>query len=401
MTGFSGQAHGRAVAQSSLDAHHSLVPSNTPRQSSARWLPSVLPWAAIVVAGIGLGLLAKPPRLPGEAVTGRVFARVPAPPPDLGTLLYFLGVGSFVWYAATLSLPLLVWGARHVESEGRHRLRTATTASITVLGLFFVSSLLQYMIDYNAAPSRPGFGAYIPLALRQYLLPWVAIVGIAAAVEGRRRANRASIERERLRAQVAEQRLIALTGQLQPHFLFNTLQGISTLIHRDPEAADEMLAKLSDLLRDLLRHRDHVLVQLGDELRFTQTYLEIAQLRFSDRLTFEIHSGEALRQAAVPLFILQPLVENALAHGIGARARGGRIDVSASAIGDRIRLTVADDGAGLQNGASREGLGVSNTRQRLRASFGDDHSFVFENGPGGGLRAMVEIPLRILPDEAP
>jgi LytS/YehU family sensor histidine kinase len=224
------------------------------------------------------------------------------------------------------------------------------------------------------------------------------------AFEARRRANQARLDRERLRAKVAEQRVIALTGQLHPHFLFNTLQGISTLIHRDPEAADEMLAKLSDLLRDLLRHRDHVLVPLGDELRYARTYLEISHLRFGDRLQFRIESAPAIERASVPLFILQPLVENALAHGIGGRTRGGSVVVKAARDGDRLRLEVADDGAGLSTSVTRrDGIGLSNTRERLRASFGDDQRFTLDGAPDGGAVARIEIPFRLheAPTETP
>jgi LytS/YehU family sensor histidine kinase len=254
---------------------------------------------------------------------------------------------------------------------------------------------VDFLIAYRGIEAHPGFVAYLPVALRQNILPWIALVGIVAAVEARRRAVRAAVERERLRAQIAEQRLIALTAQLHPHFLFNTLQGISTLIHRDAEAADEMLAKLSDLLRDLLRHRDHVLVSLEDELRYARTYLEIARLRFADRLDFDIDLPSDLQQASVPLFILQPLVENALAHGIGGRARGGRVTVKAWRRGDRLYLEVADDGAGLPPAAvRREGIGLGNTRERLRASFGADQDLMLDAAAEGGAVARIYIPYR-------
>ena len=253
--------------------------------------------------------------------------RKSGPPPNFRTLLDLLGVGSVVWYAAVVALPFLLWGARRVDVDRHGRSRSIVAIVVAVSSLIAITSLVQYLRIYGGAPVRPRFGSYLPQALRQNVLPWIALTGIVAAVEARRRALHSALDHERLRTQVAEQRLIALTGQLHPHFLFNTLQGISTLIHRDPEAADEMLSKLSDLLRDLLRHRDHVLVPLSDELRYARTYLEIAQLRFADRLQFEIDVAPALDQASVPLFILQPLVENALAHGIGGLTRGGRVVV--------------------------------------------------------------------------
>ena len=355
-------------------------------------LPVTLLWIAGIAAAVGLGVYASPPAPPPGA--SRAFPRMAGPAPDLPTLLYMLGVGSVVWNMAVIALPAMLLGARRVDGSRRRAVAVAVAAVVT---LFVTSSALAFAITFNGAPSRPSATAYLPAALRQYLLPWVALVGIVAAIEARRRARASAIEQERLRAQVAEQRLLALTGQLQPHFLFNTLQGISTLIHRDPNAADEMLSKLSDLLRELLRHRDRALVTLGEEIRYTRTYLEIAELRFADRLGFAIDVPAALHGAAVPLFLLQPLVENALAHGIGGRAEGGRIVVSAQRDGDRLVLTVRDDGAGLPPArAVAEGMGLGNTRERLRAAFGNDQHLTLSPGDGAGCAATIDVPYRAL-----
>ena len=357
----------------------------------------VLVWVAVAAAAVCLGLYATPPNfgLPPGAMQ-RALPRLPGPAPNFRTLLYLLGIGSIVWYAAAIALPVLLLGARRLDVERLGRAKTIAVATFVVVVLVALTSIIQYAITYGAAPTRPGFAAYAPQALRQNLLPWVALLGLVTAFEARRRASQGRLDRERLRAKVAEQRLIALTGQLHPHFLFNTLQGISTLIHRDPEAADEMLAKLSDLLRDLLRHRDQVLVPLADELRYARTYLEISELRFGDRLQFRVEAAPAIEQASVPLFILQPLVENALAHGIGGRTRGGCVVVKAGRLGDRLHLAVADDGAGLTTSVTHhDGIGLSNTRERLRASFGDDQRFSLEGAPNGGAVARIDIPFRL------
>jgi two-component system LytT family sensor kinase len=324
-----------------------------------------------------------------------VLRRVPAPPQDFSTLLHQLGIGSVTWYAVVVAFPFLLWGARHIDVSHERRRRAVLLGLGMLITFVAATAATEYFIVYGVTPGRPGFLQYFPVGLRENVLPWLAAAGIVVAVEARRRSVHATLERERLRAEVAEQRLIALTGQLHPHFLFNTLQGISTLIHRDAEAADEMLAKLSDLLRDVLRHRHHVLVPIEDELRFVRTYLEIAQLRFADRLTFELDVAPEVAEASVPLFILQPLVENALSHGIGGRARGGRVRVRAWKAADRLLMEVADDGAGLPNGApAREGIGLSNTRERLRASYGDDQRLTIEGRTGGGTVARIEIPYR-------
>ena len=367
--------------------------SDTHRPS---WLRPALFWLAVVAIAIVIGRYATPPQInrPPGAMP-RMLPRLPGPAPNFRTLLYLLGVGSVVWYAAAVALPLLVLGARRVDLGRLGRARAIGIAAAVVGALIAITSIIEYVAIYRGSPVRPGFAAYLPQALRQNVLPWVALAGIVAAAEAGRRAVYSAIDRERLRAQVAEQRLIALTGQLHPHFLFNTLQGISTLIHRDPEAADEMLAKLSDLLRDLLRHRDHVLVPLADELRYARTYLEIAQLRFADRLRFQIDVVADADQASVPLFILQPLVENALAHGIGGRTQGGCVRVTARREGERLRLEVADDGAGLTTSTTlREGVGLSNTRERLRASFGDDQQLSLGMAVAGGAVARIDVPFR-------
>ncbi|MES2305187.1 MAG: histidine kinase [Gemmatimonadota bacterium] len=360
-----------------------------PEPASER-LRSALRWAAFGLVALGLGLLAKAPELP-FGNHGLSLPRVPAAPPDLPALLYFLGVGSTVWYAAALAVPLLLWFARRLDTD--RQLRAAAISVAVMLLLVVSTAIMQYEVIYGGTGMGPGLREYFPVALRQTLLPWIAVAGIVAGLEGRRRSQRFTVERERLRALVAEQRLIALTGQLQPHFLFNTLQGISTLIHRDPVAADEMLLKLSDLLRDLLRHRDQVLVSLGDELRYARTYLEISQLRFGDRLQVVIEAPHELAGARVPLFLLQPLVENALTHGIGGQIRGGRVTLTVRRNGERLRLEVADDGVGLPaDRALVEGIGLRNTRARLEAAFGSDQRLVVGAHAGGGTSVAIDIP---------
>ncbi len=358
-----------------------------------RWRQHALVWIAGSAAAVAIGMYAHAPRFPGGA-GARAYPRMPSRAPDLATLLYQLGVGSVVWYSAAVTVPAMVLVARTIDIERLGRVKTAAIAVLTVLTLTLFTALFQYAITFDGAPSRPGTMQYLPTALRENLVPWLVVASLVTAYETRRRALRSIVERERLRAEVAEQRLIALTGQLHPHFLFNTLQGISTLIHRDPDAADEMLAKLSDLLRDVLAHRESVLVSLGDELRSARTYLDIAQIRFADRLQCAIDVAPELHSLAVPLFILQPLVENALAHGIGARAAGGRITVRAWRASDRLHLEVSDDGAGVKNGAPRERIGLGNTRARLGATFGDDYTFTLRPGAEGGAIAHIDMPCR-------
>jgi signal transduction histidine kinase len=321
--------------------------------------------------------------------------RVPSLPPDIPELLFMLGVGSVIWYAAIIALPLLLLVARRIDLETRGRAQVAIGAIIAFIVMLTATAAVDFAVTYRGIASKPQFVDYLPVVLRQQLLPWIAVAATVIAVEARRRGMQSRLERERLRGVVAEQRLVALTGQLQPHFLFNTLQGISTLIHRDPEAADEMLSKLSDLLRDLLKHRDSPVVKLEDELRYVRTYLEISKLRFADRLNFEIDSPSDAAGATVPLFILQPLVENALSHGIGTRARGGSITVRARRESNRLVIEIEDDGNGITDSDSK-GIGLKNTRERLNASFGDDGQLTLARRNGSGTVARIDIPYRTI-----
>jgi two-component system, LytTR family, sensor kinase len=354
------------------------------------WSVLAAGWIALVGLAIALGAYARHV-IPGAPPGARLLPRIAPPPSDLPTLLAQLGVGSTFWYLAAVLAPAIVLGVRRLDLE-RARARSGVIAGLVVLALIVLTAAIEFVTVYGASPYRPPLVPALISGARHNALPWLAIVGLVLAVEGGRRAMRSSLERERFRAEVAEQRLIALTSQLQPHFLFNTLQSISTLIHRDPAAADEMLTKLSDLLRDVLQHRDRALVTLGEELQFTQTYLEIARVRFGERLSFQIDVASELRAIPVPLFLLQPLVENALKHGIGARMRGGRIAITAVRDGDRVRIDVTNDGPALTSLAGASGIGLENTRARLAASFGADHGLALIPRDGGGALARVTVP---------
>jgi LytS/YehU family sensor histidine kinase len=196
-----------------------------------------------------------------------------------------------------------------------------------------------------------------------------------------------------------------LKAQLQPHFLFNTLQAISTLIHRDPPAADRMLTDLSDLLRVSLRHTAAQEVPLRDELGFLTRYLDIMRVRFGDRLTIEVGVDPGLLDAMVPSLVLQPLAENAIRHGMEDRSDAGRVEIRARREADTLILEVLDDGPGLRSGVSPgdgDGIGLANTRDRLARLYGSAYSVATrparepEAGTTGkqGLIVQVTIPFR-------
>ena len=204
-------------------------------------------------------------------------------------------------------------------------------------------------------------------------------------------------ERERVlkaEALAHSARLEALRYQLNPHFLFNSLNAISTLIEeRRNDDASEMVARLADLLRGTLERPSVDDVPLGEELDLVRRYLDVEQVRFGERLNvdFEVE-GEAMR-GLVPPLLLQPLVENAIRHGITPRPEGGRLWISAKRIDGRLQMTIDDDGPGMP-AEFNAGVGLSNTRARLRLKYGGAHDLAFERSKPGGLRVRIEVPYR-------
>jgi LytS/YehU family sensor histidine kinase len=183
--------------------------------------------------------------------------------------------------------------------------------------------------------------------------------------------------------------------QLNPHFLFNTLHSISSLMHQDTEGADRMMVRLSDLLRAALESSDTQEVALHDELEILQRYLDIEQIRFGSRLTVKLDIAPDTLDARVPNLILQPLVENAIRHGIEPHAQPGRIGLRAQRVNDRLTLEVCDNGGGLRKDElAEEGVGLSNTRARLQTLYGEAHDFEFCDAPGGGLLVRMTLPFR-------
>ena len=199
-----------------------------------------------------------------------------------------------------------------------------------------------------------------------------------------------------MEAQLAEARLAALKMQLHPHFLFNTLQSVSTLMHRDVDAARTVLGRLRDLLAATLEREAQQEVPLEQELCVLQLYTGIEQVRFGARLGVEVHVDPAARGALVPHLLLQPLVENAIRHGISRRRGPGRVEVRAAPGDGGLQIVVRDDGAGYAEGrpGGGSGIGLANTRARLLALYGPAHRFEIGPGEGGGTRVAITLPLR-------
>lgn len=221
----------------------------------------------------------------------------------------------------------------------------------------------------------------------------IALVGSAGYHFYRSYRDREQVA-ARLRAELAQAELQVLKMQLQPHFLFNTLHAISSLMHKDIDAADEMMARLGELLRYTLESIGSQEVELGQELEMLDHYLEIEHIRLSNRLTVRKSVQPELYSALVPNLILQPIVENAIRHGIAPRPSGGCIDLNVQRVGENLQIVVCDDGPGLAD-RSKEGVGFTNTRARLEQLYGTRHAFTYANRPEGGMCVTLEFPLRI------
>jgi signal transduction histidine kinase len=228
------------------------------------------------------------------------------------------------------------------------------------------------------------------------MMTYWAIVGLSHALWYHNEAQDRALRASQLETHLVEAQLQSLQRQLQPHFLFNTLNTISALMHRDINAADDMIAKLSDLLRISLYNGGVQEVTLKQELDFLSKYLEIEQTRFRDRLTVVFDVQPDTLDALVPNLVLQPLVENSIKHGVGPRPTPGQIEIRTKRVGSMLELEVKDNGVGLSAARLTDfnrGIGLGNTRSRLQHLYGSSHRFEFRQPPSGGLAVLIAIPL--------
>jgi signal transduction histidine kinase len=228
-------------------------------------------------------------------------------------------------------------------------------------------------------------------------LAYLDVILAGHAIYYARDARSRQLQATALEARLAVAQLDVLRMQLHPHFLFNTLNTVSALMHRDLHAADRMLALLGDLLRDSFEKMPAQEVTLKQELGFLEKYLEIEKMRFRDRLTVETRVDPETLDAEVPNLILQPLVENAIRHGIARRREPGHVRLAAWREGDRLELRIRDNGPGLSSEGElqgRGGVGLSNTQARLRQLYGKDHRFELLAPEAGGLEVALSVPFK-------
>jgi sensor histidine kinase YesM len=321
--------------------------------------------------------------------------------------------------ALVLSMPQwVVWGllaplvARTDRRLGRRRSLRARVLLHVPLGVAWTVAALG--IRFAIRPVLHG--GYPPSVVRFMAerFPWdILIYGAIAALavareyaaDARRREREAAalaLRAAQLETGLAEARLHVLAGQLQPHFMFNALNAISAYTEHEPRRARRLMAQLGELLRASLDHAERQEVTLAEELAFLESYLGIERARFEDRLTVEVRADAAARRARVPAFLLQPLVENAIKHGIVRRTAAGRVDVEARREGGVLLLRVRDDGVGLPGGWRLDrdaGVGLRNAAERLERLYPRAHRFEVAPAPGGGVEVVVELPFRAAPDD--
>jgi LytS/YehU family sensor histidine kinase len=224
------------------------------------------------------------------------------------------------------------------------------------------------------------------------------VLGVCYAIDYYRKYREREFQASQLEAQLAQAQLDSLRMQLHPHFLFNTLNGIVGLVRDNKnQIAVNMLVGLSDLLRHALEHSERQEIKLKEEISFIKLYLNIQQMRFSDRLQVEFEIEPATNHALVPNLLLQPLAENALRHGFGQSVDSGIIRITSRAENGSLRLTVCDNGAGLPDNwqlKSGMGIGLANTAARLQQLYGENHRLDIRNLDDGGVEVVVVIPLR-------
>lgn len=359
------------------------------RPRAARWPGSarLAGFAAIVGAWTGAALLLATQAYFSGAIRGDAVA--------WSRSLAIWLAWAYVWALLT---PVILWLAARFPLE-RPRLATAlgvhaaSSAALVAIDLALYAAVAPWVGALSAGPTWVAtysrlLGTTFFLGLPVYWILVGAMQAVRLARAARERERRAS----RLEAQLAEARLAALRAQLQPHFLFNALNSVSVLMHEDVEAADRVLVQLSGLLRRALESSAAPEVPLYEEMAFLEAYLAIEQVRFEDRLRYRVEIAPEVLDARVPSLILQPLVENAVRHGLGTSPAPCRIEIAAERRNGSLHLSVRDDGPGISPGAA-EGVGLSNTRSRLQLLYGDAHSFYLATAPGGGLLVTLAIPL--------
>ena len=345
-----------------------------------------------------------------QALSQRFFSRDPTP--WWHYLISWL-VGVYLW---ALLMPGILWLGRRFPIERRNWVRRV--ALHLLLGV--VVSLVQLILE-SAILSRLGvfpglmntfvttFAFLLVIGFHTGIMTYWEVLGVQYGIgyyqnyqERKQEALRLELRASELQSQLVQAQLGVLKMQLQPHFLFNTLNAIMVLVRQQKsKEAEQTLAHLSDLLRCVLEDVEAQEVPLRRELEYLQLYLSIEQIRFQDRLRVEISADPAILDAALPQMVLQPVVENAIRHGVGRSASAGRIKISAVRSNDTLELRVQDDGPGFSSedpvGKHSTGIGLTNTKARLKQLYGEEARLTSGNGKPRGAVVTITVPYHAVP----
>ncbi|HEV8367784.1 MAG TPA: histidine kinase [Pyrinomonadaceae bacterium] len=316
--------------------------------------------------------------------------------------------GILSWVAWAFLTPVMIWLARRFSLVAGAWKRSLPIHVLAFLLLSAVHSATATAVVLTIKPWDnmgnspttfwPRFLSRMKGSFAGDLLVYGAVIGVCYAIDYYRKYRERESLATQLEAQLAQAQLDSLRMQLHPHFLFNTLNGIVGLVRDNKnQAAVSMLVGLSDLLRHALEHSDQQEVELKEELGFIKLYLSIQQMRFSDRLRIDFDIDPTTLKALVPNLILQPLLENALHHGIGRSTEEGSIRVTSKKTNGSLSITISDNGAGLPVNwqlKSNTGIGLANTAARLQQLYGDNHRFDIHNRDEGGVEVELVMPFR-------
>jgi len=315
---------------------------------------------------------------------------------------------SFTWIWAAATPLVLILSRKFPVGRGESRRNVVVHFLAAVTLAIATKAIWDFTALPLVAPSMvPKSGAdFVKSVFRAVdfgTLHYLIVAICHHTFEYYRRYEDGRLRASQLEAKLATAQLAALKMQLHPHFLFNTLHSISELIHDDPRRAESMIVRLSDFLRMTLEHVGVPEVPLSEEIDFLKRYLEIEQMRFEDRLSVEWTVDPEVMDVRVPNLILQPIVENALKHGISKNAGAGVLKIVCRREEDRLAMRVTDNGPGPQRTALdldqplREGVGLNNTRSRLTRIYGGDHRIDLHRIPQGGFEVTLRVPLRLKP----
>ena len=310
------------------------------------------------------------------------------------------------WLVYAIMTPAVFWIARRWPIERPHLSRRVllhlVAALIFCVGWAISGKLLELVLGIRQSIGLRDLAGWIMVTLPFGVVVYLSITGMAHSIWYFAESNDREVQLARLAEQLSTAKFAALQAQVNPHFLFNTLNTIAVLVRDDNRTgAVHIIEQLSELLRHTLgRHRANE-VRLDDELDLIRQYLEIERARFPDRLRPVFEIDPFVISAAIPSFALQHLIENAVRHGVAKSTQAGDLRITARRSGDRLVVSVSDDGPGIDAGAaSLKGHGLENTHERLRALYGDSGSLTVQRGDASGTVATLQIPYRDLPPEA-